>query len=279
MSFRILTENERNILVLLVFIKEASKYELYQEALKLYKMLGEKRKPSYSSIHNGVNSLLKKELIEVTKTEPSKKNQKINVEYYTLTYKGLCTIIFEESANIDKNFNFLNKLIENWSDKLPLTLGKWKVFKEHGLENEAIDALLSSASTLLLGYYSTEILRKNKQEIIDSLRKIKDDFLTLTVYGMIRKSFKTIDPKLSFEYHFYKSFFDLYLTYYVPFKTIFRNEKMNTEGYKILRRFLDCFKSDPEIKDFVIKILQGDMEMYNAIIKEYEFILQEINKE
>ena len=88
-----LTKTEAVTLNLFATLGEASRYELFKEAERIQELKQNEKHTSYSTFHNSVKSLLKHQLIEVTKTQPSKKNPQIKVEYYKLTLAGIIKVL------------------------------------------------------------------------------------------------------------------------------------------------------------------------------------------
>lgn len=127
----------KNTLVILGYIainNRASRWQISQNTKK-----------SYSNIHKSVKTLLKMELIEVVGVEPSKKNPKLEVEYYTLTRKGLMLMLClmtEDSAK-----NVLGVIAENYGNAC-LIFKKWALFKQKNVEHIVVKRVINSLSFL-----------------------------------------------------------------------------------------------------------------------------------
>lgn len=123
-----LTKAETASLNLLVALGEASKYEISKESERRYKLKLIEKKLSYSAVLRGVNSLHKNKLIEVTKTQPSKKNTQIEVDYYKLSLAGVVKLLLpiygwrgEPSEEIgDYALETVSNLLKNYPEMYPL---------------------------------------------------------------------------------------------------------------------------------------------------------------
>jgi len=88
-----LTKMETLALNLFATLGEASRYELFIEEERRQELKQNEKHTSYSTFYNISKSLLRHQLIYVTKTLPGKKNPQIKVEYYKLTLAGVIKLL------------------------------------------------------------------------------------------------------------------------------------------------------------------------------------------
>lgn len=108
-----LPDTEREVLAYLAVNREASRY-------MVEKGIGR----AYSGVHGAIKTLQENGLVEAVREEPNRRNPKIQVEYYSLTRLG-----FYGSLLLDPVLDNLDNVAEAHGDRLPLILGKWRLFK------------------------------------------------------------------------------------------------------------------------------------------------------
>lgn len=92
-------------------------------------------KKSYSSIHKTVRDLLKLGFIRITNTKPSKKNPKLEVEYYTLTSIGL---LFTLCCPIDAKL--ISTIAKNYKNAC-FTFRKWTLFEREHVDHIVVNRI------------------------------------------------------------------------------------------------------------------------------------------
>jgi hypothetical protein len=99
----------------------------------------------YSTVHKTIPLLLKGQLIKVTRISPSKKNAKVDVEYYEPTFLGILTAMYKRTEQLIQNVNKLEEIIRRWSQVHPL-FSKWEHLSRYIPKNELVAAILASAA-------------------------------------------------------------------------------------------------------------------------------------
>gem|GEM_PF-5631763 len=94
---------------------------------------------SYGNVYTAIQTLLKQDLVQVKEKRPSAKNPDPQVEYYTLTLRGL----FAYFAHTPNSWRQLEAVIANFPDML-LTFKKWPLFVRAGLKDQMLSLVKSS---------------------------------------------------------------------------------------------------------------------------------------
>lgn len=119
---------QRAILWALALGKEISQYDLPEHIGK-----------HYSTVLRRLKDLETMFLVKVDREERSRKRGK-DKKIYTLILFGLIEVLKDREA-----FVAIEKISENWSELLPLILGKWRFFKAQGCEKIIAPRLLRAA--------------------------------------------------------------------------------------------------------------------------------------
>jgi len=211
MKYRTTIETSWQILCLLAKYGEYPQYEIP-------KTLGK----SYRTILRHLQQLEMCRLIKVKRTEPARKKGKER-KIYTLTLTGLISVLkFALQLSGEEKYVFLDILVKNYPDKLPLILGKWEFYKENGIEKiitKALEkALKKYVNPLILCINLTsftpkiqtkkwrklfkEMFKEKAKEKIEEFkvaqRKLDETILEFTDYVVTKYTFYSLNP-LEFE--------------------------------------------------------------------------------
>jgi len=113
---------------------------------------------SYSGVYNTIKDLLKYNLIQITRTEPSKKNSRIAVGYYGLTNIGLLHILTLRSPSD------IDKIAEIHRDKL-LYFKKWHLIESDKVKQFIIKEFISALHEVLNYLWSKDYLKSRRPDL------------------------------------------------------------------------------------------------------------------
>jgi len=106
---------------------------------------------SYGNIHQTVKELLERGLIKKESIQPSKKNPKMKVEYYSLTLSGLISVLSDgqlwSDAFKNDKYDEVETIIKRNRDIHPL-LQKWDHLSRNIQKHELMSALLATVMCL-----------------------------------------------------------------------------------------------------------------------------------
>lgn len=204
---------------------------------------------SYSNVYNSIKKL-KPFLIRVSKTAPSRKNLKLDVEYYEMTFLGLLTCLRSEES-----WQYIDEIAKQQRDQLPLIFGKWSFFEKKEVKSRVIKRL--KAKVLMIG-------TSQEKDILDHKDLFEKANLDMKAYA---EFFREIDEALiasdsKREKHVKRDITKTVLGLKPPF----------LHG-KELTKFISVFKEDRELREYIhneIARIEDDYVRYLRNIKSWK---------
>lgn len=148
-AYKKLTRMAWDILSYLTENTEANRWQISQETNR-----------SYSSVHETIKKLIDYKLVQITKMEPSKKNPKIEVEYYGLTKIGLLhTLTLRGPSDIDK-------IAETHRDKL-LFFKKWHLIEDNRAKRFIAKEFIAGLHEVLNTLWSNDYLKSKDPDLFN----------------------------------------------------------------------------------------------------------------
>jgi hypothetical protein len=241
-STKNLTETGWKILINLGVVKDDNKYSIS-------KVSG----VSYAGIHKTIKQLLNLYLIEISRTEKSSKNPKMDVEYYKLSKVGLFNALTRKIT-----WDYINEIAQVQSDNLPLIFGKWEFFKENKILEKIIYNLkigvienYEPLSHLSLGEYYNYEKDKGKmititKDLYNSLGLDTDPYTISRAAGIIMRDISYVLTQAALRVHG------------------FEHESYLIDGEL---EFMKILKQDKELREFISTEIKDKLDNSEMRIK------------